>query len=73
MAETKTEIETIIAAIDVAVTSAITNPKPSYKIGDVSFDWNGYVREMARLRKMYVERLNEVQPPIEEETLPDLT
>lgn len=56
---TKAEIEALIVKIDAKIEDAIDNPKPSYTIGDVKFDWKGYYDWLLKQREYYRKVLKE--------------
>lgn len=51
------QLETLRETIITRINEAISSPKPSYKIGDREFDWNGYLKQLWTMVKEIDEKL----------------
>ena len=67
MALTEAQINTAITNIYTQLQAMITTPKPSYKVGDISYDWNKYQEMLLKQLEYYDKLLNSLSA--EEETL----
>jgi len=67
MSLTTEEIETLRDNTVAALNTAVTNPKPTYKVGGRSFNWNGWLEHLRNLLKDLNEMLSNL--PCEEHTI----
>jgi hypothetical protein len=64
MARTEAQIQVEIAQIDATLSSMSSDPKPSYRIGDRSFDWNAYYNVLMQRREQLAKELSHL-PAVE--------
>lgn len=64
---TETEIQTQITALNTALLSLVTSPKPSYSVGEHSVSWGEYHSTLLRQLELYRSLLSQL--PAEETTI----
>ncbi len=69
MAVTTQTLETLQEDILAAISNAIADPKPTYRVGERHFDWNNWLEYHRKLLKDVNEMLS--NRPCEEETIYD--
>lgn len=57
MAYDRTTIETQLTALQTAITAALTNPRPNWKVGQVWMDHGDYLKILFAQQKELIEQL----------------